>query len=61
MFQEQHWYSAMAKTHVYTLFSSHWALTNVTPNVRYTLAMHVRLSLGLRGKTRFPEWGKTGL
>ena len=29
---------------VQTLFSSHWALTIV----RYTMAVHVRLSLGLR-------------
>ena len=30
-------------------------------NERYTLAVHDRLSSGLRGKTGFPEWGKTGL
>ena len=35
VFEEQHWYSVMAKTHVWTLFSSYWALTNE----RYKLAV----------------------
>ena len=57
VFEEQHWYSVMAKTYVRTLFASHWVLSYV----RHTLAVHDRLSLGFGSKTGFPEWGKTGL